>query len=69
MRCYALKEKKGKKKRKRIKEEEKKAVGKKGSVPNGKVKERKVYDLPGQRHDQPEEVWFLSFPVFEPFVH
>ncbi|XP_042470492.1 uncharacterized protein LOC122052831 isoform X1 [Zingiber officinale] len=50
-----LKEKKEKKKRKRIKEVEKKAVGKKGSVADGKVKGRKVYDLPGQKHDQPEE--------------
>ncbi|XP_042470493.1 uncharacterized protein DDB_G0283697-like isoform X2 [Zingiber officinale] len=50
-----VKEKKEKKKRKRIKEVEKKAVGKKGSVADGKVKGRKVYDLPGQKHDQPEE--------------
>ncbi|XP_042373848.1 nucleolar protein 58-like [Zingiber officinale] len=50
-----VKEKKEKKKRKRIKEVEKKTVGRKGSVADGKVKGRKVYDLPGQKHDQPEE--------------
>lgn len=53
-----------KKVKKRKKEEAKKVVAgkkgkKKGSVANGKEKEkkeRKVFDLPGQKHDPPEEV-------------
>ncbi|OAY74223.1 hypothetical protein ACMD2_08707, partial [Ananas comosus] len=52
-----------KKVKKRKKEEAKKVVAgkkgkKKGSVANGKEKEkkeRKVFDLPGQKHDPPEE--------------
>ncbi|XP_072954794.1 uncharacterized protein [Typha angustifolia] len=47
-----------KKKKKKKKEEEKKMAGKgaKGSVANGKEKKvKKVYDLPGQKHDPPEE--------------
>lgn len=39
-------------------EEEKKKGGKEAE--NGKRKEKKVYDLPGQKRDPPEEVCFLA---------
>lgn len=45
-------------KKKKIKEEEKK-TGAKIAVQNGKKREKKVYDLPGQKRDPPEEVCFL----------
>lgn len=40
----------------------------KGSVAVAKVKERKVYDLPGQKHDPPEEVWLLFLPSIFVFL-
>lgn len=36
-----------------------KKVNKITTVKNGKKKEKKVYDLPGQKHDPPEEVGIL----------
>ncbi|KAG1354060.1 transcriptional regulator ATRX [Cocos nucifera] len=48
-------EKADKKKKKKKKEEEQKVVGKKGRGATSLSKEKKVYDLPGQKHDPPEE--------------
>nr|XP_019705676.1 transcriptional regulator ATRX homolog isoform X1 [Elaeis guineensis] len=44
-----------KKKKKKKKVEEQKVVGKKGRGATSSWKEKKVYDLPGQKHDPPEE--------------
>ncbi|XP_073111520.1 uncharacterized protein [Elaeis guineensis] len=48
-------EKADKKKKKKKKVEEQKVVGKKGRGATSSWKEKKVYDLPGQKHDPPEE--------------
>ena len=53
-----------KKKKKKKKEEQKKKGAKVVAQENGKKKERKVYDLPGQKRDPPEEVCFLIFCAF-----
>lgn len=50
-----------KKKKKKVEEEVKKAGG---AEQNGKKRERKVYDLPGQKRDPPEEV-ICSFLWFD----
>lgn len=52
----SLKEEKKIKKEVGIKKDEKKAAGVKKEGAAGVKKERKVYELPGQKHDPPPEV-------------
>lgn len=65
MRC----ELKGLNSKKKVKEELNKNTAKK-TVENGKKREKKVYDLPGQKRDPPEEVSSLTHSVgsYSPLV-
>lgn len=59
MDCCELKELK---KKKKAKVEQEKNTAKQ-ALESGKKRERKVYDLPGQKRDPPVEVWSLIHPM------